>query len=259
MNNVVWAIFNGARKCDTVPRYQYDYGQILCFKGIPLPPTYEVHFSNASVGGSATTMLGTAEAGVQIPDTYLASGRPVFAWIFLHEGEDDGETVYSVTIPVVTRPAPTDDPPTPEEQSIVTQAIAALNSAVSHVDTVAEEVDADAASASESAESARLSAEAAAESAGNASTDATTAAEAAETATTAATNAAEYAQAAEESAESAAESAELAAQHANKAGYAWFDVDDETGEMVVTVADSLNTDVRFLVNEYTGDLEVLVV
>lgn len=35
--------------------------------------------------------------------------------VYLHEGEDDGETVYMVTIPVKKRPQPSDDIPTPEE------------------------------------------------------------------------------------------------------------------------------------------------
>ena len=52
--------------------------------------------------------------------------------------------------------------------------------------------------------------------------------------------------------------AEVAQQGAEEAGYAWFDIDDETGEMMVTVSDNLADDVTFAINENTGELEVTV-
>lgn len=51
---------------------------------------------------------------------------------------------------------------------------------------------------------------------------------------------------------------ELAAQHAEQAGYVIFDIDDSTGEMIVTVSDSIETDITFSINENTGELEVTV-
>ena len=50
----------------------------------------------------------------------------------------------------------------------------------------------------------------------------------------------------------------MAQQGAEKAGYAWFDVDDQTGQLVVTVTDNLAEDVSFAVNENLGTLEVTV-
>ena len=67
---------------------------------------------------------------MEIPDEFLTNGNPVFAWVFLHTGENDGETVYKVIIPVTRRSRATDTPPTPEQQSAITHAIALLNQAV---------------------------------------------------------------------------------------------------------------------------------
>ena len=113
--------------------WQYDYGQILKFDGLELPDAYEVHFSNQPLTGETITQIGNAD-GVTIPDQFLQSGEVVYAWVYLHAGEDDGETEYMVTIPVSKRPEPSDEQPTPVEQSAIDQAIAALNIAVEKAD-----------------------------------------------------------------------------------------------------------------------------
>lgn len=110
---------------------QYDYGQTLMLHDVTLPETYEVHFSNSEAQGTTKTVIGNAD-GVEIPDEYLRTRKPVYAFLVLHKDADDGRTVYKIKIPVNPRPAPTDEPITPQEQSAVTQAIAALNSAVEH-------------------------------------------------------------------------------------------------------------------------------
>ena len=136
MSNVVTARLSSRdRIIETPPLYQYDYGQILQFTEIDLPATYEVHFGNSPYG-NAVTVLGD-ENGVAIPDMYLTTGDAVHAWLFLHTGENDGETMYHVMIPVRIRPEVTDVPPTPVELSVITQTIAVLNSGVAHVDEVA--------------------------------------------------------------------------------------------------------------------------
>ena len=128
-NRIVTASFNfGEVSCTTSPLYQHDYGQELVIHGIPLPSTFEVHFANDQYGNS-TTSIGT-DGVVVIPDTYLTSGKDVYAWIYLHDGENDGETEYKILIPVQARAAVTNQPPTPEQQDAISQAIAALNSAV---------------------------------------------------------------------------------------------------------------------------------
>ena len=132
MNRVKAIFTNGSRRVRTNFLWQYDYGQVLQITGIDLPESYEVHFGN-NPEGSATTALGNAE-GVVIPDTYLQTGESVYAWLFLHTGEDDGETVYEIEIPVIRRAAISNQPPTPVQQDAITQAIAELNSAVDEVE-----------------------------------------------------------------------------------------------------------------------------
>ena len=99
------------------------------FKGIDLPDAYTVHFSNDERDGEAVTQMGDAD-GAEIPATLLQTGKNVFAWVYLHTGDDDGETVYRARIPVMKRPRPLNEPPTPVQQSAIDQAIVALNNAV---------------------------------------------------------------------------------------------------------------------------------
>ena len=134
MSNIVTAKFcSDQTRAWTDELWQYDYGQILKFDGLELPDAYEVHFSNQPLTGETITQIGTAD-GVTIPDQFLQSGEVVYAWVYLHAGEDDGETEYMVTIPVSKRPEPSDEQPTPVEQSAIDQAIAALNIAVEKAD-----------------------------------------------------------------------------------------------------------------------------
>ena len=113
--------------------FQYDYGQELKIDGLELPDTFEVHFSN-ELHGNSTTSLYT-NGTVVIPDTYLTSFGKVYAWIYLHDTENDGETEYSIIIDVKARAKITNATPTPVQQDIITQAIAALNAAVSECES----------------------------------------------------------------------------------------------------------------------------
>ena len=174
----------------TIPLYQYDYGQKLLITGVELPEYYEVHFSN-TMNGEATTVLGDS-TGVLIPDSLVATGEPIYLWLYLHDTSYDGETEYYGVIPVIKRAQPTDITPTPEEQSIITQVIAALNNME---DDMSEQV-AEATAAKEAAEAAESTIEGYATSASNAADaagSAQTSAEAAQTAAEAAQSAAETA------------------------------------------------------------------
>ena len=111
------------------PLFQYDYGQIIQIEGLDLPDAYEVHFDNVIDGIEAIPQIGDAD-GVVIPDVLLEESDPIYAWIFLHEGEDDGETKYVITIPIKARSKATQVTPDPVEQDVITQTIAALNTAV---------------------------------------------------------------------------------------------------------------------------------
>lgn len=137
MTNIVTAVFGASKVVRTRALYQWDYGQILQFEGLDLPDAYTVHFSNQGIQGTAKTQVGNAN-GVTIPDEYLTTGQTVYAWVYLHAGESDGETVYSVIIPVVARPQPTEDEPTPVQQGVIDQAIAALNAGVEAAEEAAQ-------------------------------------------------------------------------------------------------------------------------
>lgn len=137
--NIVTAAFGGSKVVRTRALYQWDYGQVLQFSGLDLPDAYTVHFSNVGVGGTAKTMVGNAD-GVTIPDEYLTTGQTVYAWVYLHTGDADGETVYAVIIPVTARPKPTEDEPTPVQQGAIDQAIASLNAGVEAAQEAAESV-----------------------------------------------------------------------------------------------------------------------
>ena len=218
--------FGALREIKARPLWQYDYGQKMQFVGIDLPETYEVHFSNTP-HGEATTSIGDA-SGVDIPDIYLTTGQPVYAWIYVHSGSDDGETEYMVTIPVKPRAKPTATEPTPVEQNIITVAIAKLNDAIERSEAAMES----------SEESARLAEESSilSESWAVGGTGTRPG----------------------EDTDNAKHYAEVAQQGAEEAGYAWFDINDETGEMMVTVTDNLAEDVSFAINENIGILEVTV-
>lgn len=124
------------RLCFTSALFQWDYGQILLPTGVELPSAYEVHFAVPNTD-TTMTVIGGAD-GVAIPDELLQSSGQIVAYIYLHEGEDDGETEYKINIPVKSRPQPSDYEPTPVQQDVITQTIGALQNAVSHVDDVAD-------------------------------------------------------------------------------------------------------------------------
>ena len=206
--NITTASFGGLREVATSPLWQYDYGQILQIDGLDLPQAFEVHFSNSRKSGETITQIGT-DNQVTIPDMYLTSGADIYCFIFLHDGLTDGETEYVIKIPVRERPEPSDIEPTPEQQDAITEAIAALNVAVTQ--TGQDVISADAS-----------------------------------------------AKAAAQSADEAEGWAHAAEQSADAAGYAKFDIDDSDGQMYVTVANNLNNDLTFSIDESTGNLEVII-
>lgn len=238
MTNIIAASFGGATVCRTAPAYQYDYGQLLTFPDLELPTAFECHFSNTE-RGTSVTQIG-ANNVVTIPDTMFQTGAYIYAWVFLHTGEDDGETEYMAVIPILKRAQPTDDVPTPVEQSAITQAIAALNAAV-------EQTGEDVADAAASTAAALASEQAAAASEVNAAASESAAAASAAAAATSASAAAQSERnaAASEanaalSASEAYTSAERAEQAATTAGY--LDVEIVNGRLIYTRTDAVDVD-----------------
>ncbi len=195
-NSIVIADFDGYKTTARTRRlWQWNYGMTLEFRGLALPTNYTVHFANDPTCGVAKKQVGDAN-GVIIPDEYLTTGLHVYAWIFLHKSEEDGETVYMVEIPVYRRPQPVEDELTPVQQSLIEQAIAALNNAV-------EQTSEDSALAQEAAQ--------------NASQSATNAGYSEQNASQSASNAELYSQNASQSATNAGYSEQNAAQSASEA------------------------------------------
>ena len=242
---IIKVVFGGRRYTTTAKRTRTDYGQMFEFVDITLPETFEVIFSNSDTSaGMGKKMIGSNQRCL-IPDEYLKTGQPIYAWVLVHDGESDGRHMYSIKSPVDDMPDTSPEEPTPVEQSVISQAITALNSAVDTTTQKAQEATesanraeqaaegaegyaerAEAAqSASESARdialeakvSAQTSAATATEKASEAISSATTASQSALTAETASESAGEYASASAESASQASQSADTASGKASDA------------------------------------------
>lgn len=143
MTNIVNVTFNGKTRTVTDGLFQYDYGQILNFTDLELPEEFEIDFTMADAD-PAETYLGENNQ-VQIPNKYLQKSGNLKAYIFLHAGDTDGETVYTIVTPVRARPERTDPVPSSEQKS--------------RIDTLIEQMDEAVQTAEASAESAQQSAE----------------------------------------------------------------------------------------------------
>lgn len=231
-NNIITAVFSGSKFATTDYLWQYDYGQILKIDGIDLPEMYEVHVSG-SASGNVVTIFGDAN-GIAIPDEYLLKSGSINMYIYLHTGENDGETEYKITIPVKSRAQPTHETPTPVQQSEIEQIIAQLENYDHTAETAAVSASSSANTAQSAATSAINSASSAEASASIAQQSATSAASSASSASTSETNAAQ-------SAEDAEHYADVAEQVANTAGYMFMEI-DSNGHLVYTRTDQVDAD-----------------
>lgn len=127
--NIIKAVFTGDRYCKTRKLTRQDFGAVLQFVNASLPENFQVHFSHTRENnGTAKTWPGTRDGGVTIPDEYLLTGLPVFAWVFV-QTETSGWSAYVVEMPVDAKPTVTDAPPTPREKTAWDEAIERLNTA----------------------------------------------------------------------------------------------------------------------------------
>ena len=155
--NVTTAVIgNGCQRATASPSLvQWDRGQILKITGVDLPVAYNVEF--CCQGDQTTTpMLGGAD-GVEIPNLLLQRGLPIIAYLVLHEGQDDRETEYWITIYVKQRAMPPSVTPDPEQADIIDQLVAALDEGVERAEAAmdaAEEAQGKAEDAQEAAEAA---------------------------------------------------------------------------------------------------------
>ena len=223
-SKIIRAAVGGGRYTTTAPLMKEDHGIYLKIEGVELPASYEVDFSNSRKGGDSVTMIGD-ESGVLIPTQFISGGKDVFAFLY-HVGADYGRTVYTFCIPNHVRPDRTNEQPEPEQQSVIDQAISALNTAVAQTAQDVLDADASAQSAAQSAQSAAGSATSAGTSASQASASATASANSAQQAGASADTASAAATSASASAASAYADAERAEQAAAQSGYLWFYIED---------------------------------
>lgn len=134
MSNIITAVFDdGETSVVTESQYMWATGQILQIDGIDLPSIYRVHFSN-SASGQAKTQIGTSD-GVIIPNVFFTTGKDIYAWVMVTSSDSAEEIEYDIHIPVLEASEPEDTTTTDEEQSIITQAINQLSSAVDALNT----------------------------------------------------------------------------------------------------------------------------
>lgn len=167
MTNIIEIKFNGNRMAFVDTEYRLNSGMYLKFTDIDLPEAYQVHFANRQHGATFES-IGNAD-GVRIPDDVWTSKEPIFAWIYLHPTEDSAVTKYEVRIiKKIRADLPNGVEPTPHEQTVIDEAISALNTAVEKTSADAEQTTADAETASQAATNALNSADRAEQAAQNA-------------------------------------------------------------------------------------------
>lgn len=237
-SKIIRGVVSNGRYTVTAPIVKEDYGLYLQIEGVELPQTYEVDFSNSESSGTSVTMIGNSD-GVLIPRQFIDSGKDVFAFLY-HVGEDFGRTVYKFRIPNKVRPDRTNEEPTPEEQSVIDQAISALNEAVAQTAQDVIDADASAQSASADADRAEQAKEDASTFAQRSANSAQASADYSKSAQTSAGTASAAATSASASAASAYADAERAEQAANNAGY--LDVEIVDGRLIYTRTDAVDVD-----------------
>lgn len=220
-----------------------DYGILFQMPDLDLPAAYQVDFSNKLASGTALTVVGN-EDGALIPTSLIDSGKDVYAFLY-HVGDGFGKTTHVFRINNNRRAKRGTPAPTPEQQSVIDQTIAALNDAVESTAADAEQTASDAARA----EAARTAAESAED---NAEASATAAAQSEANAAQSESTASAAATSAGASAASAATNADRAEQSAKDAGYMYFYINDE-GDLIYQRTSNVNVDF-YLDND--GDLHV---
>jgi hypothetical protein len=213
--NEIHAYFGKLNTTTTKKVSQWAYGQKLIIHDPELPPVFEAYYSNSRSRGTADPQIGT-DGVVDAPHAYFRSGADIYVFLMVHEGQDDGRYNKIVHIPIDPCSEPSDVEPEPYEQSVIDQAIAVLNTAVTQTGQDVISADASAQAAAQSATEAQTAAQSAQASATSASGSASTASTAAATATTKASDAATSAANAA-SAKTAAETAETNAKAAQTA------------------------------------------
>lgn len=135
MKNVVQVVV-GSRDVIRAPAlWRYDREQYIEISGLDLPASYMAEMSNTPTG-DAEQYLQTS-ATIHVPSKFLTSTDPVYIWLTFVD-EEGRTTRREIICPVTNRGEPIDAVPTPEEQTAIDQAIAALNIAVDKAEDAVE-------------------------------------------------------------------------------------------------------------------------
>lgn len=135
MKNVVQVVV-GSRDVIRAPAlWRYDREQYIEISGLDLPASYMAEMSNTPTG-DAEQYLQTS-ATIHVPSKFLTSADPVYVWLTFVD-EEGRTTRREIICPVTNRGEPVDAVPTPEEQTAIEEAIAALNIAVDKADEAVE-------------------------------------------------------------------------------------------------------------------------
>ena len=139
--NRIPVIFTGRKGTAPPISYKYDQKQKITFEGIyGLPAVFTVDFCNE--GDTVTKPeIGTPD-GVDIPDEYLQTGRPIKAFFWLSGPNESVQTRYEIEIPVRSRPARSEVTPTPAQRSVIDELIDELNTGVEEAEQSAEDSEA---------------------------------------------------------------------------------------------------------------------
>lgn len=136
INTITANFSNGGRQCVTRKLFQYDYGQKVLIKGLNLSQSFEFHISNSNNPKTSSNIFLGNNNEIIIPDEYLTSGEDIYIWIFLHQTTSDGQTRYTINIPVQKRPKAESKEPTQVEQNVIDQLISSLEQKVDEISTV---------------------------------------------------------------------------------------------------------------------------
>lgn len=116
--------FDHCASCTVAPGLtQWDYGQVLEVSGLNVLNA-EVHYATAGSCTDAVISVAELEDGVlrsKIPDSLLETGEDLLAYVYVADSTE-GETVWTVNLPVKRRQKP-GDYSVPEEKNLLREII----------------------------------------------------------------------------------------------------------------------------------------
>lgn len=100
---------------------QWDYGQIIRIRGIPLINQIEIHFAQSRSGRAFRTIAEIKEDYLQayIPNKFLEEAGSIYAYVYVTTPES-GRTEYTICMTVKARARP-EDYEAPADKDIIAQ------------------------------------------------------------------------------------------------------------------------------------------